>query len=1432
MNTLTLPADLACYAYSTGNTATENFNEFLYNNATGVTGALIGQLVRVSDNSPLIGSVNTNATLPVWLVPNYSIHYHPEGGGPGTGYSQDSGVSYITGYGFSVPVLSREDPLVNFITGPTTKPRFLGWNTETDGGGNAYEPGDLCYINNRDFNLYALWWYERYMVYDGDADTGTLIGSRYLLEDAVALCTENNTSYTIVATENDSDMTKGVNTAITIPAGINITLTSYEGYLPINTRTIKQTSESRHFIVEGELTIEDIILDGNGNATAGGGVLILGSGGAKMTINDGAVIQNSCSDPDLSDGGGGVEVGNKGILEMNGGEIRNNTALGAGTGGGVHVAPSATMTMTGGTISGNYARLGGGIFTGSDDLTFSPSNNNNILIKGNTAIGGGGGIATEENTSINLVIPANVTIEGNTAGSGGGVHLVNGTLTLAGGSIIGNRGSGGGGVNAATMVMTGGTVSDNTATLNGGGIIATTLTITNGTINNNTAEENGGGIIATSTLNITNGTISNNTADKSGGGIWTTDDTYASLNISDTVVFRDNLAGYGPSVPPANALILYPTIRTTSSSIYDHPLNNYDINGLERYRVYDGNVAAGTLIGTEHLLADAVRLCTADDNPYTIVATVNDADMTDGSYTAITIPANKIITLTSDTGNQWTITQTTGARHFTVEGQLTLENIILDGNGNDTQGGGVNISGHFFMGRIAKLIMNDGAVIQNSSTNGSFYDYGGGVAVGANGIFEMNGGTIRNNKAFNGSGVFIGSAGTMTMTGGEIRNNEATNGAGVFIEGPDLATETAGMMTMTGGSIVENVASNFGGGIFVNDSGSLTFAPTGNIFIRENEADGGGGIFTKSDLVIPANVTIEGNTAWSGGGVRAGGGQLTLAGGSIINNTASWSGGGVYLSNPSMVMVITSGTISGNIAEGDGGGIWTIDQTYANLDISAPAVFHSNYAANGAVISDIPTLVATYPNIRTTSSSVFDFDHPINNYDIVAYGDNKATWNITERYVDMSETELDGERVTFVLRESPAYSKIHPTISGYAPMGYRIGELGSGTYYPGTPAIINPVTGDLTVYFIYEEGYTITEKYVDVNGTLINPPGTTTTSVLQSSGAYSKTIPTLSGYSAVGWMWEAAYLPLSGSDFPITTTTSGLSAGNPSSEAVSNDGTVYFVYASGPKYNLTYDLNGGSIDNIYDPIVVSNLPAGTHTLDASINPEYTHTTLTLFIGWTLDDSIINVVLDKDDIPPIFVDDVTLTNEDVTVYAVWGEDANDNGIPDVLEEKFSIFYDINGGIAGSGPDPDINLLTQMEYPLNTTKKPTHEQVDKESNGTLVDVKFVGWSSSRVIAILTKDDVLPTSMIETVLIEDSNETVYAVWGYDTTGNGPDVLAIKYKVTYNVNNGNADGPANDVNILNGTVHTLSTTGPTHNNETYKGASTSVKFVGWSAS
>lgn len=103
---------------------------------------------------------------------------------------------------------------------------------------------------------------------------------------------------------------------------------------------------------------------------------------------------------------------------------------------------------------------------------------------------------------------------------------------------------------------------------------------------------------------------------------------------------------------------------------------------------------------------------------------------------SVTIPAGKIITIESNSNNNWKLIQNTSVtRHILVYGTLTLQNITLDGN---ALGGGIGVYAN------GTLNLNNGAIIQNNVANVD----GGGIYVYSNGTFNINeGAIIQNNKA-------------------------------------------------------------------------------------------------------------------------------------------------------------------------------------------------------------------------------------------------------------------------------------------------------------------------------------------------------------------------------------------------------------------------------------------------------------------------------------------------------------------------------------------------------------------------------------------------------------------------------------------------------------------------------------------------------------
>jgi len=97
-------------------------------------------------------------------------------------------------------------------------------------------------------------------------------------------------------------------------------------------------------------------------------------------------------------------------------------------------------------------------------------------------------------------------------------------------------------------------------------------------------------------------------------------------------------------------------------------------------------------------------------------------------------------------------------------------------------------------------------------------------------------------------------------------------------------------------------------------------------------------------------------------------------------------------------------------------------------------------------------------------------------------------------------------------------------------------------------------------------------------------------------------------------------------------------------------------------HSITYDVNGGNDDG---PAAETDLLPGNHTL-SSAKPSHPlkDGSNVLFMGWSF--SKAGVLAYGDSVPALVIS-VTITTDDITVYAVWGIDTNGNGIPDVLED---------------------------------------------------------------------------------------------------------------------------------------------------------------------
>ncbi|MCL2588244.1 MAG: hypothetical protein FWD84_02425, partial [Oscillospiraceae bacterium] len=128
-------------------------------------------------------------------------------------------------------------------------------------------------------------------------------------------------------------------------------------------------------------------------------------------------------------------------------------------------------------------------------------------------------------------------------------------------------------------------------------------------------------------------------------------------------------------------------------------------------------------------LVTAIANAPADGTTITTIELENSFSATGG---ALTIAAGQTIVLTSASGSTFTFTQATaGQRHFSVAGNLTLQNVTLAGPGGGTTAivGGVDVSG-------GTLTVGSGSIITNCRAPGSNSAYYGG------GVNVHNGGTL------------------------------------------------------------------------------------------------------------------------------------------------------------------------------------------------------------------------------------------------------------------------------------------------------------------------------------------------------------------------------------------------------------------------------------------------------------------------------------------------------------------------------------------------------------------------------------------------------------------------------------------------------------------------------------------------------------------
>ena len=438
------------------------------------------------------------------------------------------------------------------------------------------------------------------------------------------------TQYTLYTLSRGETTIKGGGNKITISnAGItvakkgtvlNLGANGYDGTLTIDGKT----SGGFVSVLEGATAnmYENVTLQ-NWQFAGNACIVIMGSDpatGSKSVFNMYGGVIEKCSRA--------VMVNKEATFNMSSGEIRNCVSM--NDGGGLY-ADNSTINITGGIISGCEGRWGGGLYaTNSSKITITggtisectagmgaggglyATNSSEITISGSTiseckaSLGAGGGLYATNGSIINI---DRGTISGCEAGTGGGLYADKSTVTISGGAISEcsatiNNGGGLYATNSSKITISDGIISGCEGVL-GCGLYATNsseITISGGTISGCTGLRGGGLYANNSTVTITGGTISRCNVG-AGGGLFATNSSEITIRggtISECSTTLDSGKGGGLYAENSTITISGGTIENnkaargggvalTDSTVTDEePIRNWMVVGNKAYKTGGG----------------------------------------------------------------------------------------------------------------------------------------------------------------------------------------------------------------------------------------------------------------------------------------------------------------------------------------------------------------------------------------------------------------------------------------------------------------------------------------------------------------------------------------------------------------------------------------------------------------------------------------------------------------------------------------------------------------------------------------------------------------------------------------------------------------------------------------------------------------------------
>ncbi|MCL1830513.1 MAG: InlB B-repeat-containing protein [Oscillospiraceae bacterium] len=739
---------------------------------------------------------------------------------------------------------------------------------------------------------------------------------------------------------------------------------------------------------------------------------------------------------------------------------------------------------------------------------------------------------------------------------------------------------------------------------------------------------------------------------------------------------------------------------------------------------------------------------------------------------ALTINVGRNVTISSDQGNQHVITQTGKARHFIVNGSLSLTNIILAGmgltNGTDSApNGGIQVK------EGGSLYLNSESIIELCSSGS-----GGGIQNSKDGIVEVNGGFVINNNSsttattstfgveFGGGGIH--NAGTLTINSGSISKNTATNGGGIA---------NSNVLVINNGLVSENTTRRNGAGVINYQSGVVSM---NNGEISFNQCWNGAGVLNSSGEFTINGGKICNNTAlYFGGGITNVPGLVTINGGEICHNTAGNSGAGVYFQDR---VIMNGGRIADNItletgSSMGGGGVFII---YGNFVMNGGEIAGNHSAYGGGILAEADSIVTINNNAlirdNTASNGGGIYCASTNANAVTINGgqiiDNMATSNgggiwITDSRTNLNRLKVYEGSVFSNNKANVAYDRNSADDGIYA---QQIGNSGAGILWTV------PFSQGYNNYDIsYVYGSAISEYSVTYNGngnTGGSVPSDSTgpylrnslVEVLDNTGNLTNT-----NYTFSGWNTESDGTGISyavGSSFTIT-----------------SDTVLYAVWTAN-MFDVKYIVSGivpASVNNM--PVTPQSKQQGSSfTVEDNLTTDKNSYNGALgsweFNGWESSDVTISEAGSVFEMP---ASDVIITGS--WVFTPF--------------PTYSVTYIGNGNTGGSVPvDSDSPYYTGSSIAI----------LGNERNLTRTSYTFLGWATTQ--------NGTNTYQKGDTLVITADITLYAVWRLNA-------VPTTYTVTYQAG-------------TNGTFPTQATNGLLYGDSTPDAPTvtgeTGWRFTGWS--